>query len=179
MKRLAVVLLAACSGIGCAKISPAPAPTKPLSAAADAFQGALQKELQTAMAHGGPVEAVAVCADRAPKLRADTERDFGVHLGRASTRRRNPSPAAPPWVTDWLAANPNGGAGIDDGARLLRPLLTGDVCLKCHGDPTTFSPELRNKIDSLYPNDRATGFKAGELRGVLWASRDPEGGAGK
>jgi hypothetical protein len=118
------------------------------------------------------VEAVAVCAERAPKLRADTEREFGVHLGRASSRRRNPSPATPSWVAGWLDAHPSGGPGIDDGTHLLRPLLTGDVCLKCHGDPQTFSPELRGKIEQLYPNDKAVGFKAGDLRGVLWVSNE-------
>ncbi len=157
--------------VGCSKISTAPN-RSPLAAAADSFQTALQKELQAAMLHGGPVEAVAVCAERAPILRADTEREFGVHLGRASSRRRNPSPATPTWVSVWLDAHPSGGPGIDDGTHLLRPLLAGDVCLKCHGDPQTFSPELRSKIGQLYPNDKAVGFKAGDLRGVLWASTE-------
>ena len=70
-----------------------------LSAAADAFQTSLQSELQAAMKRGGPVEAVAVCADRAPAIRKETEKKFGVHLGRAALRRRNPEPPEPAWVT--------------------------------------------------------------------------------
>lgn len=148
----------------------APVPVS-LSAAADAFQTSLQSELQAAMKRGGPVEAVAVCADRAPAIRKETEKKFGVHLGRAAVRRRNAEPPEPAWVTTWLREHPEGGPPIDSGGRLLRPLLTGEVCLKCHGDPATFSPELRAKLEALYPADKATGFRAGELRGVLWAER--------
>ena len=38
-------------------------------------------------------------------------------------------------------------------------------CLTCHG--SNIKPELAAKINSLYPEDKATGYKAGELRGAF------------
>lgn len=51
--------------------------------------------------------------------------------------------------------------------RVYKPLLTGDICLKCHG--SNVSPALEKKIAAHYPEDLATGFKKGELRGVIVA----------
>jgi hypothetical protein len=52
---------------------------------------------------------------------------------------------------------------------VIAPIPTQPLCLTCHGDPATFSPELKEALAVHYPNDQATGFKAGDLRGVFWA----------
>ena len=54
-----------------------------------------------------------------------------------------------------------------DTARVYKPLLTKKVCLKCHG--SDLSPEISKIIKEHYPNDHATGFKEGDLRGVIVA----------
>jgi hypothetical protein len=41
------------------------------------------------------------------------------------------------------------------------------ACLKCHGE--SISPEINTMIQKQYPNDKAIGFKEGELRGVIVA----------
>lgn len=51
--------------------------------------------------------------------------------------------------------------------RVYKPLVTEGVCLKCHGE--NISKELHDMILSSYPEDNATGFKEGELRGVIVA----------
>ena len=51
--------------------------------------------------------------------------------------------------------------------RVYKPLVTKAVCLKCHG--TTLSPQISKALKSAYPEDKATGFKEGELRGVVVA----------
>jgi hypothetical protein len=48
------------------------------------------------------------------------------------------------------------------------PIKLESKCLACHG---TVGQEVTMKTDSilkiLYPNDKATGFKAGDLRGIV------------
>ena len=51
--------------------------------------------------------------------------------------------------------------------RVYKPLLTKAVCLKCHG--SDLSPEISTMIKENYPSDQATGFKEGDLRGVIVA----------
>ena len=48
----------------------------------------------------------------------------------------------------------------------MEPLYVGPQCLSCHGE--TLSGELKEKLNELYPNDQATGFKLGQFRGLIW-----------
>lgn len=41
-------------------------------------------------------------------------------------------------------------------------------CAACHG--TSIAPEVKDKLAELYPTDKATGFKPGELRGAILVS---------
>ena len=52
-----------------------------------------------------------------------------------------------------------------DSIQYLKPIVTGKVCLACHGSDV--SGELKAKIKKLYPNDLATGFEEGSLRGAF------------
>jgi hypothetical protein len=54
-----------------------------------------------------------------------------------------------------------------DVTRVYKPLVAKAVCLKCHGND--LSPKITEAIKSAYPNDKATGFKEGDLRGVIVA----------
>jgi len=56
---------------------------------------------------------------------------------------------------------------VGDVTRVYKPLLAKGVCLKCHG--SDLSPKVAEAIKSAYPNDKATGFKEGDLRGVIVA----------
>ena len=52
-------------------------------------------------------------------------------------------------------------------AVFYKPIVTGEICLKCHGDPSTFPTALKEKLQTLYPDDLATGYKTGEIRGAF------------
>ena len=39
--------------------------------------------------------------------------------------------------------------------------------MMCHGD--NIAPEIAARIAEHYPQDRATGFSEGDLRGLIWA----------
>jgi len=56
---------------------------------------------------------------------------------------------------------------VGDVTRVYKPLVAKAVCLKCHG--SNLSPKIAEAIKSSYPNDKATGFKEGNLRGVIVA----------
>jgi len=49
----------------------------------------------------------------------------------------------------------------------VEPIFMQPLCVTCHGQ--TIAPELAAKLGELYPNDQATGYVAGDLRGVFWA----------
>ncbi len=62
---------------------------------------------------------------------------------------------------------------VEDGQayiRYMRPIFVKEACLTCHGDPDQV-PEF---VKARYPDDHATGYKVGELRGaisVYWPTR--------
>jgi len=60
-------------------------------------------------------------------------------------------------------------ADLGDRVGVVRPITVVGLCTRCHGDPASFSPELRAAISKAYPDDRATGFAEGDLRGFFWA----------
>ncbi len=41
------------------------------------------------------------------------------------------------------------------------------ICKQCHG--ARIKPDVKARLQALYPEDEATGFKKGELRGIFWA----------
>ena len=68
--------------------------------------------------------------------------------------------------------------------RYYKPLVVVPPCLACHGDPDQMAPELTAKLAELYPEDHATGYEAGNFRGVIRVSipaamLDVEGGQGE
>jgi hypothetical protein len=48
-----------------------------------------------------------------------------------------------------------------------KPIRVAPFCLNCHGDPTRMDPKVLSILREKYPNDRALGYKAGDLRGVF------------
>ena len=55
--------------------------------------------------------------------------------------------------------------------RYAKALPTQSLCLNCHGPRDQLKPEVRAAIDEHYPNDRAVGYKEGEIRGAIIATK--------
>ena len=55
--------------------------------------------------------------------------------------------------------------------RYMKAIPVGEICLTCHG--SDIAPELKAKIESVYPDDQATGFALGELRGAFTITKTP------
>lgn len=147
-------------------------------AAVQAMGGKLKGELEAAMKAGGPVEALNVCKDKAPEIAKAVSAEKGVQVSRVSLKNRNPEMgAANEWQTkvlnDFEAKKAAGedpatiayAEVVDNEFRFMKAIPTGEVCLKCHG--TDLSPAVTAKLTELYPDDKATGFKEGDLRGAF------------
>ena len=153
-------------------------------AASAAFQK-LSGELGTAIAAGGPVAAIEVCSQKAGGLLENEAAARNVGLVRISDRPRNPAHAAGP---DDLAAMETFRAALESGAQpepafLARsdgsaivhlPILVHlPLCLQCHGGPSDIAAGTREALARLYPEDRATGYKLGDLRGAWRVTLPP------
>jgi len=136
------------------------------------FKADLQQALLEGLA-SGPQKAIAACRIEAPKIAATLSRD-GVRVGRASQRLRNPSNVAPQWVVPILEAWANNASdraartvALDaDRSGYAEPILVQPLCLTCHG--TDIAPDVAERLEALYPDDRAVGYEVGELRGAFW-----------
>jgi hypothetical protein len=51
--------------------------------------------------------------------------------------------------------------------RYMKAIPTDDVCLMCHGEQ--IQENLSAELQRLYPNDQATGYKKGDIRGAFTA----------
>lgn len=151
-------------------------------AAVDSFGAVLQATLGAALARGDAVAAIAACSEQAPAIAARTGAERGMRIGRVSRKPRNPANAPTDWqrgVLERWAAELAAGADLDDrevfvatpdgGFRYLRPIVIRPPCLLCHG--AAVAPAVAAALGEKYPDDRATGYRAGELRGAFTAAR--------
>lgn len=142
-----------------------------------ALGGNLKGELQTAMKAGGPIQALDVCNTQAPDIAAKVTAEQGMTVSRTSLKVRNPNNAATEWQTavlnDFESRKTAGedpaklaySAVVGDEYRFMKAIPTAAVCTNCHG--AELKPSVEAKILELYPDDKATGFKEGDLRGAF------------
>jgi hypothetical protein len=136
------------------------------------FKTNLKAALVRGMA-AGPVEAIDACSVEAPQISASLSVD-GVRMGRASHRLRNPENASPDWLAPALRGYADGSSQLSPVAMSIgdgrigyaEPVIMQPMCLVCHGE--ALQPEVAAKISERYPEDRATGFRDGDFRGVFW-----------
>jgi hypothetical protein len=119
---------------------------------------------------------VTVCRTDAPRLAAEVGRERDVAIGRTSDRLRNPGNAPPAWAR--AAVESSGGrpaadvkpVAVDLGDRvgLLRPIVAGQACTRCHGARESIPQDVAARLAGEYPDDRALGYGAGDHRGFFW-----------
>jgi len=131
----------------------------------------LMARLSEALDSGGPEAAIEVCADEALRITYQQQAVSGVMLGRSSQRLRNPLNEPPEWAAAWVASNadtPVIMAAPDGRLGALTPIRLKPECEMCHGPVEGIDEQLLARIRDRYPEDRATGFEAGDLRGWFW-----------
>lgn len=147
------------------------------------FTGKLKNALIRNMQQGGPVQALAVCADSAQKLTGAIAEEKGIEIKRVSLRFRNPNNRPDEFETRALLSfNELKSKGelkdstyimevrTEDGQKVLRymkPIIMQPLCLNCHGDNNEVSPQTAKLITNYYPDDRARNFSTGDIRGAV------------
>jgi len=137
------------------------------------FKQGLKQALLKGM-EGGPVQAISACRIEAPRI-ADSLSKGKLAMGRTSRKLRNPKNAPKPWMEPLLetyASDPESREPevvlIDQNTvGYVEPIFVQPLCLACHG--TELPPDLKAAIEKQYPSDEATGYAAGDLRGMFWA----------
>ena len=139
----------------------------------------LKGHLQKAMKSGGPMAAIDVCHTQAPKIAKELSDKTGWDIHRTSLKPRATKPDA--WETTIMQSfeqrhkdgdkfkslfnqdivEVNGKPAF----RYMQAIETKKVCLVCHGE--NIAPAIVNKIKQSYPQDTATGFKLGDIRGAF------------
>lgn len=150
-------------------------------AGAARFGGRLMQELTTALAVS-PVEAIAVCKERAPRIALEEGALLGADIGRTAIRLRNHANTPDGWQQRALESFATAiAAGADPATlehievvedsgvrerRWMKPIMLAPMCVACHGK--TLAPEVAQAVTEAYPSDAATGFAPGDLRGAFY-----------
>ncbi|MEA2111822.1 MAG: DUF3365 domain-containing protein [Campylobacterota bacterium] len=140
----------------------------------------LGKNLKGHMQKEGPLGAAKFCNEQAFLLTEFTDKNAGkdVSVKRISLKDRNP--ANRPVGSEKTVMNAL--QNLQDSNVILpkflvervdkntikyyKPLnINKGVCLKCHGNIT--NPKLSKFLKDHYPNDKATNYKMGDLRGAV------------
>jgi hypothetical protein len=148
-----------------------------------ALGGPLKTQLQAALKTGGPAEAVDICHKIAPELARSVSAEKGVDIMRVSLKNRNPELGAPnAWqaaVLNEFEARKQSGEDpktlsyaqiVDNQFRFMKAVPTAAVCLNCHG--SDLKPEVTAKLNEWYPNDKATGYQEGDIRGAFVVTKN-------
>ena len=156
---------------------------------AKALGGALKSRLQQAIQSGGLEAGVNECQLEAAPIALALSQN-GWEVGRTALKVRNPNNAADQWEREQLAwfsqlltkakqdnlapKRPIETYQYDSESgefRYMMAIEQGQVCMACHG--ANVAPSVKQSILKHYPNDQATGFELGELRGAFTLSYTP------
>jgi hypothetical protein len=126
---------------------------------------------------GGPAHAVSVCSIQAPAVGKQVNTGSDWNLRRISLKNRNPKAVPDAWERKILqafdkrvaageSANKMAHSEVINGEfRVVKAQAVGKGCLKCHGK--NIKPAVKAELTKYYPNDKATGYSLGQIRGAF------------
>ena len=141
------------------------------------FGGALKPQLKKALKEGGVEHAIKVCSEKAPQIANNLSDKTKWTVKRVSLKARNNTAQPDPWETMILKefdhqqqqgqpVNTMAKAAIiENQFRLMKAQGVAPLCLTCHG--TELSNEAIKALKNYYPNDKATGYHLGQVRGAF------------
>ncbi|MFN3693800.1 MAG: DUF3365 domain-containing protein [Ignavibacterium sp.] len=145
----------------------------------ESLKSVLIKEIQT----NGIVKAVSVCSDTAQVLTNNYGISKGIYIKRVSFKNRNPLNVPDDFEAkvlkmfedqfgkDQLKPESEYIELIEENGiykvRYLKPIFVQPECLNCHGAEEQISPQVKEVINKIYPDDRAKGYQMGDLRGAV------------
>jgi hypothetical protein len=154
---------------------------------AQEFMQTLGGTLKKQLALGGAESAIGVCKEIAPSLASEYSKNGRV-VKRVSLKNRNLEQGVPDaWEQNVLAgfdlAQQQGKPVADmematvrdeaDGRwfRYMKAIPTQAMCLQCHGQPSDISEGVRALLLKEYPQDKAVGYREGQIRGAISIKR--------
>lgn len=138
----------------------------------------LSETLSNKIKSGGLIEAIAFCNAAALPLTQQMSAKHDVKIKRTSLKTRNPlnKPSEnETLILKEFQLNLDKGTSLEPKVmsdnngtpNYYAPILIEKKCLQCHG---TLNKELARSTDSIiksyYPDDMATGYSEGDLRGI-------------
>ena len=166
-----------------AAAAPEPAWVQEARATATAVPPKLMAVLSTAIQASGPAAAIDVCKEEAPRMARAASEQSGWQIKRVSLGNRNPKASPDAWerktleafdrsqkagvapakLEHWEVVTENGQAV----RRYMRALPTQPLCIQCHGTSDQLGAGVAQRLQQLYPHDRATGYAVGQIRGAM------------
>ena len=149
------------------------------------FMQTLKKELMRGMQDGGPVNAISVCNLSAQGIANTYSIRNGWDVGRTSLKPRNPDNKPDAWERSVLESFEERKRAGEDPAKMeyhevvrqngvselryMKAIPTARLCLTCHGEHVDSITGTR--IEKLYPEDQALGYRVGDIRGAFSISQ--------
>jgi hypothetical protein len=144
---------------------------------AEKVRGLLLQEIEK----GGMVGAVRICSELAQQITLEFNARTGHDVRRVSLKYRNPKNIPDAYELRKLEefALLNRRKELADEyfevveeqnkkyLRYMKPLVVLPLCTTCHGPKENIPPEIKSILAERYPDDRATGFLVGDLRGAI------------
>lgn len=143
---------------------------------------ALASELKAALARGGIPEAIDYCNVQAMPITDSLSEAYNAEIRRTSLKTRNPENKPTEIEKEILLGYQKLQAQGDtlrpavhlvDNNKILftAPIMVQPLCLNCHGEVGKALQEKNYEmIAQRYPQDQATGYNAGDFRG-MWSIR--------
>ncbi len=150
---------------------------------AKSTKATLGKNLMGAIQKEGVLHALSFCNVQAMPLTDSMATKHNASIKRVSDKNRNPKNKANPEELEYISVYKkvvkNGEEPepivVERGEKVnfYYPIVTNDMCLKCHGTPgQEIQTETLKRIQQLYPNDKAIGYGVNEVRGIWSISFD-------
>lgn len=139
----------------------------------------LMKNLSQKIKSSGGVQAISFCHSNVKPIakKAAGKRINKFDFGRTSHKIRNKKNEPLAWAQEYLNEYKGTFKGdkkkefmihqLENGKKVyLEALYIQPQCLLCHGDK--LSTNISQKLQQIYPEDSAIGFKLNEFRGFIW-----------
>lgn len=146
-----------------------------------AIQSVFLNKISEQYANGGYEKAAEYCAVEAYPLTDSLASVYKVFLKRVSLKPRNPANAPSEVERGLLEAYEYAhekGLPLNTNVQFIRPgdtilynkpiFIASELCLNCHGPKEELSEGVKALLAKKYPEDKATGYKPGDLRG-MWS----------
>jgi hypothetical protein len=144
---------------------------------AEKVRGLLLQEI----GRGGFSSAVRVCSELAEEITLQLNAQTGHDVRRVSLKYRNPNNVPDAYeqrkLEEFNVLNQKKELSneyfemIEEQGkkylRYLRPLIVSPLCITCHGPKENIPQEVKAILAERYPDDRATGFLVGDVRGAI------------